>query len=342
MKFICFIHTSNLLKSLFRIASFLVMTVGILCCEFDPAWEDPYEEDRWEYYNTSGGLSSDEILSLKIDSKGNLWVGTWFDGLMKYDGQHWSFWGMEDGLPDFSVFAIEENSEGDILLGTWAGLTLFDGSEFRQIPIWEEEIPVYSILRAANGHIWTGTFGEGLYELSGETVLNRYWVLIEPDFNEVRDITQDQEQVIWAGTRAGVIKVAGGRAQYLTQSDGLLPGNVRSVMADSWGDVWFGIWAADDLVRYDRQTYSFKRVSLYNVYPDTDVNDMLEDNHGNIWFALERGGAVIYNGSVMKTILDVDGLPGNTINCMAMDRDGHIWFGSEDHGLARYLPGNSH
>jgi streptogramin lyase len=325
-----------------RFAAISMILVAIIetgGCDKTPEWEDPYREAVWKYFDTDSGLSSNRIISLKADSRGRLWAGTWMDGLMQYDGLKWTHYGTGEGLPDPSVYDIEDAGNGKIWIATWSGLSLFDGKNFIEVPLENEEIPAYSLHLQGNGHLWVGTFGSGVFELSGNTVVNHYWSPSNPLYNEVEDITEDTDQVIWAGTRAGILQISRDRVEFLDETDGLYPGEVRAVKGDRWGDVWIGIWAAENVLRYERQTYAFHRISLYNVYPDTDVKDIAEDDKGNIWFGLSRGGVVCYNGSVMRTYRMQDGLPSDNINCIEMDPQGNIWFGSDDRGLARYSEG---
>ena len=111
------------------------------------------------------------------------------------------------------------------------------------------------------------------------------------------------------------------------------------MLIDIWGDLWFGIWGAENVIRYHQS--AIQEVSLRNAYPDHGVNYIFEDSRGNIWFALDRAGVVKYDGSTMQTYRDVNGLPSNSINCIEEDLDGNIWFGSDEHGLSRLTPGNN-
>lgn len=72
-------------------------------------------------------LISNDIVCLRLDSKGSLWVGT-PSGLHKYDAQkdEFSLYTQADGLPNNLVYAIEEDSNGDIWVSTNWGLAKLD------------------------------------------------------------------------------------------------------------------------------------------------------------------------------------------------------------------------
>jgi len=315
----------------------LILAFAFLCqCDQPYGWEDPYEEDQWTLFTKAGGLSSNQIMSLEADSRGNLWVGSWDNGLMKYDGNNWTFYDEQDGLPDFTIYTIEEDLNGDILLGTFYGLSIFNGSRFDNYLFGEEYLPIIDIHVASNGNIWMATAGYGLLELGNQ--LNQYILYNQPQSVIVFSITEDLNHVIWAGTAGGVFKISGSRVDFLDRGNGLPRDTVTAVYADSWGDVWMGIWGAEHVYRYDED--GLEGIDLYNGFPGVGVNCILEDSRGNLWFALKQAGVVKYDGAVMKTYLDVDGLPSNSINCIEEDQEGNLWFGSDAHGLSRLRSGN--
>jgi ligand-binding sensor domain-containing protein/serine phosphatase RsbU (regulator of sigma subunit) len=77
-----------------------------------------------------GGLISNDIVSLKLDSRGVLWVGT-PSGLHKYDSSSdkFSLLTEVDGLPNNLVYAIEEDQNGDIWVSTNWGLAKVNQSD---------------------------------------------------------------------------------------------------------------------------------------------------------------------------------------------------------------------
>lgn len=74
-----------------------------------------------------GGLIENDIVSLKIDSKGFLWVGT-PSGLHKFDkkNEQFTLYTEADGLPHNLIYAIEESSSGNIWVSTNWGIAELD------------------------------------------------------------------------------------------------------------------------------------------------------------------------------------------------------------------------
>ena len=57
-----------------------------------------------------------------VDSKGNLWVGSNDEGLVKISGKTYTLFTMADGLPSNSVRDITEDKNGNIWIGTSSGV----------------------------------------------------------------------------------------------------------------------------------------------------------------------------------------------------------------------------
>ena len=68
------------------------------------------------------------------DRDGNLWFGTWGDGVVRYDGRDFTMLGTEDGLAHNAVLSIVEDRRGHLWFGTDGGLvSRFDGQVFQTL-----------------------------------------------------------------------------------------------------------------------------------------------------------------------------------------------------------------
>ncbi|MCF8228588.1 MAG: hypothetical protein K9J24_06555, partial [Bacteroidales bacterium] len=86
-----------------------------------------------------------------------------------------------------------------------------------------------------------------------------------------------------------------GRFRHLTAKDGFTSASVITIYKDSQGFIWLG--AFDGLYRYDR--YRFK---LYTNHPsdpnslsNNSINNILEDQDGNLWIGSMWYGLNKYN-----------------------------------------------
>ena len=72
------------------------------------------------------------VVSMLMDPKGRLWVGTWGGGLSMLDTRSMKFrnFTVADGLPGNFILALKSGPRGDLWIGSNGGLTRFDGRNF--------------------------------------------------------------------------------------------------------------------------------------------------------------------------------------------------------------------
>lgn len=75
-----------------------------------------------------GGLSTDRILSVFVDSGDRVWLGTEGGGLIRFDPASgaWTTWTTQDGLPHDNVQAVREDRTGLLWVSTTDGLVRLD------------------------------------------------------------------------------------------------------------------------------------------------------------------------------------------------------------------------
>jgi ligand-binding sensor domain-containing protein len=277
----------------------------------EPFWlcqriEVRYESGVWFSYK--------DVMSIKGDTRGNIWVGTKV-GLHQYDGSRWMAFYI---LPAYS----EIISYNDVRV------------EF------SSPLPVYSISEDNKGNMWFGT-DMGAIEYDGVTweIFNRDDGLLN---DNMRTVCADTYGNIWFGTLYGVTKYDGETWKTFTKDDGLAGNNVCSIYEDYQGDMWFG--TEYGVTRYRKGewiTFTIEDGLAHNM-----VLSILEDSQGNIWFAT-IGGVSKYNNTTWMTLttetssdyasaLPVEGgLASNFVRAIFKDSQGNIWVGT-DGGVSKY------
>lgn len=66
-----------------------------------------------------------------------------------------------------------------------------------------------------------------------------------------------------------------------------------------------------------------------------NVQCILQDKAGNLWFGTTENGLYKYDGKTFKRFLVADGLISNNVYCLLEDKEGKIWIGSSS-GLCVY------
>ena len=72
---------------------------------------------------------STPIRALAEDRNGNIWIGTWFDGIYRYDGRAYHHYLLGIESPGNAVSSILFDSEGGLWVGTYTGVFYFPTGE---------------------------------------------------------------------------------------------------------------------------------------------------------------------------------------------------------------------
>jgi signal transduction histidine kinase/ligand-binding sensor domain-containing protein len=132
------------------------------------------------------------------------------------------------------------------------------------------------------------------------------------------------------------------RFEHIGTSSGLSQSNVICIFQDSRGFMWFG--TRDGLNRYDGYkftVYKFEADNPQSISHNT-VQDIAEDNEGNLWIATWGGGLNKFEWqkerftrfSTHKS--DPFSVSNEYINKLLFDSEGNLWIGTEGGGLNLY------
>ena len=94
-----------------------------------------------------------------------------------------------------------------------------------------------------------------------------------------------------------------------------------------------------------QQVAGFIPPEARNAITSNQVNDVLQDSQGYLWFAT-RNGLNRYDGYQFQAFYhqpnDSASLPVNDLNVLAEDEHGFLWIGTNNGGLCRFNPTNQH
>jgi ligand-binding sensor domain-containing protein len=107
----------------------------------------------------------------------------------------------------------------------------------------------------------------------------------------------------------------------------LLPDkNIRSLLEDANGNLWFGT-ARSGVLLFDGTNWTtFKQ--RRGMFPQ------IVDHAGDVWLASDRGGAFRFDGETWTQYTTDDGLSANIVFAVFEDSQHHLWFATAG-GLSR-------
>lgn len=308
-----------------------------------------------------GSMPRTSVQSLLKDSRGDIWIGTWSEGLFRYNPKEKKLYEYNIDTRN-SAHTLFEDSKGRLWVGTWeSGLYLlenkYDMSNLKWTHISEQNSSknlvdniIYAISEDPySQRIWVGT-RSGLSIIHDNTGNEKRFSIInhkagsENDipYNEVNAILRDHSGMMWLGMLGGGIYTINTQKSFfetnkLTEVRKELSSNsVRSILLDNDNVLWMGI-GSYGLVSYDRNNKETKlytkESSIFDRKVTSTINDIIQSNKNKkLYFATYREGLVIYdkkNQTIENLTIQNSKLQNDCINAIKEDRKDNIWLGTK-------------
>lgn len=288
----------------------------------------------WESLDDTDGLKHN-CQCLLEDTDGNIWIGTWRNGLCRYDGAEFISFSNRDGLPGNDVKCIYQDKDKYIWIGTGNGLCRYNGQKF--ISFSQDDAlgdsDIWCIYQDQNEFIWIGA-ENGLSVYDGEKFIDCKSNSI--NMRSIHSICQDREGNIWLGMGSDGLVVYDGKAYTsISDKDGYTGKDAHCLHSDEAGDIWIG-GANSDLIRYDGTEFTV--FDAENGLPSTNIYCISHDSEDNLWIGTLESGACYYNGTEFINFTTKHGLAHNAIRDIMQDREGNIWFACYHGGITMYDP----
>lgn len=315
-------------------------------------------------------LRFETVRSILEDRRGNLWFGSWNEGVARFDGERVTYFTVADGLSDDQIRSIHEDRNGVVWFEGGQGISGFDGE--RIIRPAARSHGGMGDWRMATGDLWfkeDGAIGAtalegrpGVYRFDGTTFIYLpYPVPVDPaqfGSHATTGIAQGKSGRLWFATYTAVFGYDGSsftildeKALGLDERSGRL--HVRCVLEDSQGRLWIGNNGIGVILIDGHAVTPFTQVmGLGRMGPHGDrtsplpgdvvdgsptlhrVFSMGEDHDGNIWFGTVEHGAWRYDGKSLRHYGVEDGLTSEDIMAIYTDRQGRLWLAGQ--GVFRF------
>jgi two-component system sensor histidine kinase ChiS len=258
-------------------------------------------------------ISGNDVRELYVDRRNRLWLGTYGNGLNRYDRErdHFIRYAYDDDEKAGNIWEVLEDRQGRIWIGDGQAVSLLDETNGRFTSFRYEEgkadgpgnHAVKALFEDRAGDVWVGYFPSGVDMVDARASVFHNYRHDPKDTNTMTDggvnaAFEDQRGNLWIGTGFGLTyfdrqKDRFSRIKHLPGNTSTPSGStVLSVIEDYEGTLWLGIWSGG-LNRRDPVTGRFiyylpdpkNPRSLWGKEPW----DVYEDSRREIWIATEAG-----------------------------------------------------
>ncbi|MBN2262058.1 MAG: hypothetical protein JW735_04040, partial [Prolixibacteraceae bacterium] len=257
--------------------------------------------NSWLFNNikVKDGLPVDQIFTIAQDSSGFMWFGT-INGLIRYDGYSMELFRQHQdaniALPDNQITAIEHDGQSGLWVSCYQGLIHFD----------------------------TRTWQSRVINLGGP--------------REVRCLLNQGDSLLWIGTATGLFKLNTQTftyAVYNQQNSPIASNIVRSLYADSQGNIWVGTF--NGLLSISK-TGNWEHFNLKGSYKPELKNNLVLDiqpyskkTDSLLWIGTETGLVLFNRNNQTSRVFNSSntGFGNEVVKCIFPLENGQVFFGTD-------------
>jgi len=294
--------------------------------------------DAWRHLpDKSDSLADDLVRALALAPDGTLLAGGAKGELERLDPRDGSVRHLPDPVDpsDSSIRALAQDARGRLWIGHLRGLRVLDGKQAHDVGAGDPFLGhgVLTLLMARNGEVYLAGVGTGVAHIDpGSFALTSVPLPTGASAaQEVKQLVQTPDGAIWAGSRAGLLRLAPGASGFQFVP-GVGRGAIDAFAFAADGSFWLA--RSDRLQHYSwNGEYARRRdtVDLNEGWPAVDVGGLQVDREGRVWASTLRG-LVAYDPDIrrVRTYTSEEGLgdPELVARTLLHGADGTLYAGS--------------
>ena len=286
-----------------------------------------YDGNTFERMDSTTGIAS--VVSLFVDSKNRLWIGTNDSGVAVMDKGKVRMYNKDDGLKSLSVRSIAEDEAGNVYIATTHGIAYVDvDMNMHRIdsPQINEEY-IRSIRLGRDGVIYGVTQDGAIFTITDGTI-RAFYDAGKMGIGYVLSVLPDPEHKGFMYVGTGESKIYYGQLENGfadAKEIDVSPLNYVNDMEYYDGQLW--VCADYGIGTYDGETFNF----IDNLPMNNSIDHMITDYEGNIWFTSSRQGVMKIVSNRFSDVFDWYDLPDTVVNSTCMY--GNTLFIGTDSGL---------
>ncbi len=280
----------------------LVGTIGGGVSVFD------LQNQEFLNYNQKYKALGSRILSIFKENSNTIWLGTWGEGLQKFNPTTGSIVSYKKGnepgktLNNNTVIRIMPHDEQHLWVATYGGLnrlnTVTNEVEQMDTYLGIGNTAVFSLFRDTDNTLWLGTNGKGLIRFNPVTQAVERFMANDDDSlsivsNTIYQITKDSKGLYYIGTDKGISVFNPDTRKFSTidESIGLPNNTVWGVIEDTDNNLW--ISGNKGICRYDSKLDQ-SDPAAFKTYGKKDGLRILEFSQGAYYY--DKSNNLIFFG----------------------------------------------
>ncbi len=240
------------------------------------------------------------FISLYQDTEGFIWAGTYGFGVYRIDPSNHSYhkYTTRNGLSDDNILYITGKGQDVWMATAGGGAILYNVSKKTFINYNSqnglESNYLYSIYPDSKGNVWFATDGRNVSVLKkGKEVTSALPDSL--DITTVYSVMESRDGSIWFLTSdKGLLRFNNNRYKFYTTDNGLLSNNIRSICADSTGNLLIVENEGIQLYLYKEDAFETFGAERGVAFLEPNLNGISLDREGNIWISTSQG-VVMYS-----------------------------------------------
>lgn len=306
-----------------------------------------YDGKKFALYSWKGAIPDLGIIELKFGPRGEtLWIAT-VDGLYSFNAEVMTRYGNEEGLSNNFISGIFVDQSGQVWASTsGGGLNKVDPYSFSYIfpRVSGGDLSIAKTIEHANGDIFLGTRTHGMFQLTGDEILQygKYGL----SYDGLVNMAADPEGNIWQGFNFdhALTKWNGKTSTRISAEHGLASGYCMDVICDGKGRIWgafengLSIIDGNSITTFDttvdarwRMVVGLERGANDDVWVATNKGLGLVRNDSIYWYA-GREEASLAN-RYHQEFIPGQGVWVQTSDGVGLLRQDKFYFVGSEHGL---------
>jgi ligand-binding sensor domain-containing protein/signal transduction histidine kinase len=274
-------------------------------------------------------LNGANISVLLESRRGELWIGAYGQGLMRFQSGRIIRFSAPSSLPHNNVLALFEDNEDNVWVGAQGGLLRLSLSAASTITTADgAPLSINTIYQDPHGDLFVTALNGKLFRVARQT-LAPVQLPASLSWMSVRNVFRDSHGALWLGADGqGIARIdAAGIVRY-TMKQGVVNDFIRAFCEDREGGVWIG--TDSGLSRFHQG--AFQNFNTDNGLAYGSIRALLLDRGGDLWVATDGGLNRLRAGRFVADP-SLERLRGQKVWSLREDAEGKLWIGTHGAGL---------